>query len=270
MYTDADFGLTGTGPTMEQVIDWMRGEDVKDEDGDPATTVRYAMGDPLHSRPAAIVYGGTQQNPESVIYTATNDGYLHAVDSPTGEELWSYVPKELLPRMARLYDDPEMKYKLYGIDGDIVPVVRDVDNDGAIEPADGDFAFILFGMRRGGMTYRMLNVTDKRQSCARLGALTQRGRPKLVSSCRDAHGYLWLRPERLKAVVVLGGGYDGVHDTAAFNPAPDGWAPAFTCLTFSTGATLWRAGHTSTAADLQACQYDAFDTDTHQGCRYQR
>ena len=41
-----------------------------------------------------------------MIYTATNDGYLHAVDAETGKELWSYVPKELLPRMARLYDDP--------------------------------------------------------------------------------------------------------------------------------------------------------------------
>ena len=251
MYSDADFGLTGTGPTMEQVIDWMRGEDVKDEDGDPATTIRYAMGDPLHSRPAAIVYGGTQQSPESVIYTATNDGYLHAVDSTNGEELWSYVPKELLPRMARLYDDPEMKYKLYGIDGDIVPVVRDVDNDGAIEPADGDFAYILFGMRRGGMTYRMLNVTDKNN-------------PVLVwERVLDEGGQSWSAPvvtrmdiagsgqNPLKAVVVLGGGYDGVHDTPAFNPTPDGVGAGVHVLDLASGATLWRAGHTSTAADLR-------------------
>jgi type IV pilus assembly protein PilY1 len=250
-YSDADFGLTGTGPTMEQIIRWMRGEDVKDEDGDPATTIRYAMGDPLHSRPAAIVYGGTQQSPESVIYTATNDGYLHAVDSTNGQELWSYVPKELLPRMARLYDDPEMNYKLYGIDGDIVPVVRDVDNDGAIEPADGDFAYILFGMRRGGMTYRMLNVTDKNN-------------PVLVwERVLDEGGQSWSAPvvtqmdidgssqNLLKAVVVLGGGYDGVHDTPAFNPTPDGVGAGVHVLDLLSGATLWRAGHTSTAADLQ-------------------
>ena len=250
-YTDADFGLTGTGTTMDQVIRWMRGEDVKDEDGDPTTTVRYAMGDPLHSRPAAIVYGGTQQSPESVIYTATNDGYLHAVDSTNGEELWAYVPKELLPRMARLYDDPEMKYKLYGIDGDIVPVVRDVDNDGAIEPVDGDFAYILFGMRRGGMTYRMLNVTD-------------RNNPVLVwERVLNEGGQSWSAPvvtrmditgsgqSALKAVVVLGGGYDGVHDTPAFNPTPDGIGAGIHVLDLATGATLWRAGHSSTAADLQ-------------------
>lgn len=251
MYTNADFGLTGTGATMDEVIRWMRGEDVQDEDGDPATTVRYAMGDPLHSRPAAIVYGGTPQNPESVIFTATNDGYLHAVDSTTGQELWSYVPKELLPRMARLYDDPEMSYKLYGIDGDIVPVVRDVDNDGAIEPVDGDFAYILFGMRRGGMTYRMLNVTD-------------RNNPVLVwERVLDEGGQSWSTPvvtrmdiagsgqNPFKAVVVLGGGYDGVHDTPAFNSTPDGVGAGVHVLDFASGATLWRAGHTSTAANLQ-------------------
>ncbi|HSD69908.1 MAG TPA: VWA domain-containing protein, partial [Woeseiaceae bacterium] len=76
----ADFGLTGAAgePTVDQVIRWMRGEDVRDEDGNIATVVRNAMGDPLHSAPAAIVYGGTAQNPDVTVYTATNDGYLHA------------------------------------------------------------------------------------------------------------------------------------------------------------------------------------------------
>ena len=251
MYSDADFGLTGGGPTMDEVIRWMRGEDVQDIDNDPTTTIRYAMGDPLHSRPAAIVYGGTAQNPDSVIYTATNDGYLHAVDSATGQELWSYVPKELLPRMARLYDDPEMKYKLYGIDGDIVPVVRDVDSDGAIEPVDGDFAYILFGMRRGGMTYRMLNVTDKNN-------------PVLVwERVLDEAGQSWSAPvvtrmeiagttqNAFKAVVVVGGGYDGVHDTPAFNATPDGVGAGVHVLDLISGSTLWRAGHSSSSADLQ-------------------
>ena len=162
MYATADFGFTTSSTTtVDEVIRWMRGEDVNDEDGDPLTTTRNAMGDPLHARPAVIVYGGTETNPEAVIFTATNDGYLHAVDADTGIELWSYVPKELLPNMARLYEDPVMAYKLYGLDGDIVPVVRDTDRDGIIEVVDGDFVYIIFGSRRGGGTYRMLDVTDK-------------------------------------------------------------------------------------------------------------
>ena len=251
MYTEADFGLTTGGPEMTDVINWMRGADILDIDGDPTTTVRYSMGDPLHSRPAAIVYGGTAQSPISVIYTATNDGYLHAVDATSGRELWSYVPKELLPRMARLYEDPEMKYKMYGIDGDIIPVVRDVDGDGNIEAIDGDLALILFGMRRGGSTYRMLNVTDKNN-------------PVLVwERVLDEGGQSWSAPvvtrmdisgttqNAFKAVAILGGGYDGVNDTATHNPAPDGVGAGVHVLDLFTGTTLWRAGHSSTDADLK-------------------
>ena len=251
MYSDADFGITSGNPIMADVINWMRGEDVQDIDADPTTTVRYAMGDPLHSRPAAVVYGGTVQNPVSVVYTATNDGYLHAVDATTGQELWSYVPKELLPRMATLFEDPTMAYKMYGIDGDIIPVLRDVDGDGQIEAVDGDFALILFGLRRGGSSYRMLDVTDKNN-------------PVLVwERVLDEGGQSWSAPvitrmevsgatqNAFKAVAVLGGGYDGVNDTAAYNPAADGVGAGVHVLDLLTGATIWRAGHSSTSADLQ-------------------
>jgi type IV pilus assembly protein PilY1 len=253
MYTKSDFGISGTGPEVEEMIRWMLGEDVKDVDGDPSTTVRYAMGDPLHSQPAAIVYGGTEQTPDTVIFTATNDGYLHAVDASTGKELWSYVPKDLLPRMALLYNNPAMKYKSYGIDGDIVPIIRDVDNDGIIEAGgdDGDFVYILFGMRRGGVTYRMLDVTDKNN-------------PKLIwSRVLDDPGQSWSAPvvtrmdideasqNELKAVAVIGGGYDVVHDTAAYNTKPDAVGAGVHVLDLMTGDTLWRAGSETSEADLK-------------------
>ena len=79
-----------------------------------------------------VVYGGTPANPDIVVYTATNDGYLHAIDGNTGEELWSFIPKELLSNLTRLYFDPNSKYKQYGIDGNVVPVVKDVDRDGSL------------------------------------------------------------------------------------------------------------------------------------------
>ena len=117
-FAPADFGLTGaTGePTMEELIRWARGEDLLDEDSNSATTVRKAMGDPLHSQPAAIVYGGTAESPDVIVYTATNDGYLHAIDGDSGVELWSFIPKELLSNLTRLYFNPRSKYKQYGLD----------------------------------------------------------------------------------------------------------------------------------------------------------
>src|SRR5690606_30031114 len=104
-YSAADFGLTGAAgePTIEEMIRWMRGEDIRNEDFDPSTSVRNVMGDPLHSQPAAVVYGGSPESPDVVVSTGTNDGYLHAVDGDTGQELWAFVPKELLSDMNRLY-----------------------------------------------------------------------------------------------------------------------------------------------------------------------
>ena len=243
-FTLADFGLTGAAgePTMDKLIDWARGEDVLNEDNNTDTTVRKAMGDPLHSQPAAVVYGGTEVNPEVVVYTATNDGYLHAVDGNTGEELWAYIPDTLLGNLARLYFDPAARYKQYGLDGNIVPVVRDVDRDGIIEPGDNDFVIIIFGMRRGGNEYFALNVTDKTK-------------PKLLwRRTLPQAGESWSTPvvarvdiedvaqNPLNAVVVVGGGYDTVHDTNTHPADPDAVGAGVHFLDLVSGEPLWRAG----------------------------
>jgi len=252
-FTDADFGLTGaTGePSKSDIIRWMRGEDVRDEDGNPATTQRFAMGDPLHSQPAAVVYGGTAANPDVVVYTATNDGYLHAINGTTGVELWSFVPKQLLSNMTRLFFDPSAKFKQYGLDGNIVPIVKDVDKDGVIESSDGDFVRILFGMRRGGTTYYALDVTDKNS-------------PDLLWTRTLANaGESWSTPvvARMdindsglnsdKAVVVIGGGYDTVHDTSGHPVTADAVGAGIHILDLESGATLWNGGASSSGTTKQ-------------------
>ncbi len=253
-FTLADFGLTGaTGePTMDQVIRWMRGEDVRDEDNNTTTTVRNAMGDPLHSQPAAIIYGGTALTPDVTVYTATNDGYLHAVNGATGAELWSYVPKDLLPNMTRLYFNPAAKYKQYGIDGNIVPVVKDDNNNGIVDGSD--FVYIIFGKRRGGSDYTAIDVTN-------------RNAPELLWNVTLADaGQSWSTPvvARMdinvgglnadKAVVVIGGGYDTVHDTSSHPSTPDAAGAGLHILDLVSGATLWRAGPAGSGADLEIAE----------------
>ena len=239
-----DLGLTGSPeePDKETLIRWARGEDVRDEDNNLATLVRNVMGDPLHSQPAAIVYGGTPADPNVAVFVATNDGYLHAIDGKTGTELWSFIPKELLGNLTRLYFDPRSTYKQYGIDGNIVPAVADRDGDGIIEPGDGDFVYIIFGLRRGGDKMYAMDVTD-------LSA------PKMLwdVSLTNA-GQSWSTPviARVKidsvtqnsdnAVVIVGGGYDPVHDTAAHPATSDGMGAGVHMLDLVTGQTLWRAG----------------------------
>ena len=249
-FVDSDFGLTGsTGePSIDEIIRWARGEDLRDEDNNLATNVRYAMGDPLHSQPAAIVYGGTQTNPDVVVFTATNDGYLHAIDGATGVELWSFVPKQLLSNFTRLYFDPNSKYKQYGIDGNVVPVVKDANKNGIVDGSD--FVYLIFGMRRGGTTYFALDVTDKNA-------------PQMMWTVSYPEmGESWSTPvvARMdinsvtqntdKAVVILGGGYDTVHDTNIHPSTADGVGTGIHILDLQSGAQLWRAGPDVTA-DLQ-------------------
>ena len=251
-FTLADLGLSGASgePSKDDLIKWARGEDLLDEDTNPVTIVRKAMGDPLHSQPAAVVFGGTEAAPDVVIFTATNDGYLHAFAGDTGEELWSFIPKELLSNLTRLYFDPNSKYKQYGIDGNVVPVVKDVDRDGIIEAGDGDFVYVIFGMRRGGETYYALDVTDKTA-------------PSLMWTFNSAEtGESWSTPvvARMeiasvvqnpdKAVLVFGGGYDTVHDSAQHPAAPDGIGAGIHILDLASGVELWRAGADG-GADLQ-------------------
>jgi type IV pilus assembly protein PilY1 len=246
----ADFGLTGaTGePTVPEMIRWMRGEDVWDEDQNAATTVRNVMGDPLHSQPAAVVYGGTPAAPDIVVYTATNDGYLHAINGTTGAELWSFVPKEMLANQGRLFFDAAASYKQYGIDGNVVPVVADRDHNGIIDGSD--LVYLIFGLRRGGDTYYAMDVTNKNS-------------PRLMWQYSAANmGQSWSTPvvarvdintggtNADKAVVVLGGGYDSVHDSTTHPAAADGSGAGIHMLDLETGVELWSAGPDATD-DLQ-------------------
>ncbi len=241
-FIDADFGLSGADgePSMSNIINWARGADLLNEDNNTDTTTRSTMGDPLHSQPAAVVYGGTADDPDMVVYTATNDGYLHAIDADTGAELWSFIPKELLSNLTRLYFDPGSKYKQYGIDGNVVPVIKDENKNGIVD--DDDFVYIIFGMRRGGNTYYALDVTNKSS-------------PKLLWNVTLTNaGESWATPTiaRMdiddaglnddKAVVILGGGYDTVHDTTVHPAVADGAGAGIHVLDLVSGAELWRAG----------------------------
>ena len=246
-----DFGLTGGREelTIEEMIRWAKGEDIADEDGDKSTKIRYVMGDPLHSQPAAVDYG-TGGASDVVVYAATNDGYVHAVDGDTGVELWSFVPKELLANFAKLYDNRTGNVKQYGVDGDVTPVVFDDDGNGQIDGLN-DFVYIIFGMRRGGSNYYALDVTD-------------RNSPRLLwNATYPEFGQSWSTPvitrvnsiepglNSNQAVVIIGAGYDSAHDSQSEPVINDGEGAGVFMLDLETGAEIWSAGPNSSDADLK-------------------
>lgn len=238
----------------ERIIQWMRGMDLfdDDDDGDNLDT-RNMMGDPLHVRPAPVIYGGTASNPDMVIYTSTNDGYFHAIDPETGEELWSFVPSRLLGLMQAHYEDAVSSTRIYGLDGEITAAILNDDKKGGIT---GDERVVLiFGMRRGGDAYFAIDVTD-------------RNNPELLWELDSstpgfaALGQTWSTPQHarvraaggVKEVVFVGGGYDPVQDNG--NYRTDNQGNAVYMIDIETGQLLWSAGKTGAGHDLELDKMD--------------
>jgi type IV pilus assembly protein PilY1 len=153
---------------------------------------------------------------------------------------------ELLPKMTRLFFDPDSKYKNYGLDGNVVPVIFDENDNGLVD--GNDFVRIIFGMRRGGNRYYAIDVTNKNS-------------PQMLWSVSPPEvGQTWSTPvvakidapgvNNNKAVVVIGGGYDPVHDTNGHPGIDDATGAAVIMLDLDTGAELWRAARNAGAGNL--------------------
>jgi type IV pilus assembly protein PilY1 len=256
--TDAVLGISGIAgdPTRDEVIDWVRGRDVKDEDADSDTTeTRRAMGDPMHTRPAVVTYGGTTGSPDAhdaVIFVPTNEGLLHAINVNTGDELWAFAPAEMLPRFVTLFDNAPAPAKNYGIDGDVSVVTLDLNLDGVISASAGDKVYAYFGLRRGGSVYYGLDVTD-------------RNNPRLLWRRNSADlpglGEAWSTPLAGRVIVqgaaqnaehlvlVLSGGYDPAQEN--YNYVADTVGKRLFMIDAISGAVLWYAGDAASSANLR-------------------
>ncbi len=239
------------------LLQWARGVDIKDYDNDTnVTEMRNQVGDPLHSRPVIVTYGGSDASPDTTIFVATNEGFLYALSGETGKEYFSFIPQELLVNLDTYYTNASASTRPYGLDGAITTWVVDVDGDNQIEPADGDKVYIFVGMRRGGRNYYALDVTD-------------RTKPRLLWTIKGGTagynelGQTWSAavPSRIRIntttydVLIFSGGYDADQDTYTTRTA-DTEGRAIYIVNMADGAVLWTAGvsgsgHTETYAEMQ-------------------
>ena len=166
----ASFGMsTDTDEAYQEVLNWTIGIDVDDFDNDDnLTESRQQIGDPLHSEPIVITYGGTEENPDSTLFFGTNEGYIHAVDTITGEEQFAFLPRDFHDKQEALFTNVQAAAdKPYGMDGLITSWFYDKNrNNLIINPAtnqleEGEHIYIYAGMRRGGRGYYALDVTDR-------------------------------------------------------------------------------------------------------------
>jgi len=235
--------ITGTS-RIETLLDWAKGLDVFDIYGAAGTTndARLEMGDPLHSEPALVQYGESSPGvPDLVAYVATNDGYLHAVDADDGKEVFSFIPQELLVNLNTLMDD-NTSNKTYGLDGNVVAWVNDIDEDGTINGSDTVYLYI--GMRRGGKNIYSVDVTDRNNPILRwvikggfgdYAELGQTWSSINVEKIKDGNTE--------KTVLIFGGGYDTNQDNATVRSTTgDSVGRAVYIADASSGALLWSAG----------------------------
>ncbi|MGE0030217.1 MAG: pilus assembly protein [Steroidobacteraceae bacterium] len=261
--TTAMLGLgAAEAPGRDALINWMRGADVADEDGDGSTTnARLRMGDPMHGRPATVIYGGTVADPDpedGVLYAVTNEGYLHAIDAVTGDELWAFMPQQLLARARDLYVNDAVSDRTYGLDGNIRVLKHEVNDNGVLEPALGERVTLYFGMRMGGSEYFGLDVTvrDAPTLLFKIG-------PNEAGAKRTTNaGQSWSTPTVARVnvasatqntqqyVLVFGGGYDTVQENGPY--AVDSNGNQVFMVDAYSGNVLWYAGPSAdTGADLR-------------------
>ncbi|MBW7473101.1 pilus assembly protein [Marinobacter sp. F4218] len=257
--TKADFGdSTIADAEFEKVIQWTRGVDVNDEDGDSDTSdARKLLADPLHSVPQLVIYDATANPQVTTIYYSDNQGFIHGVDGDSGDSHFSFIPRELLKNQRSMMSSTENSSKIYGMDGSVVKWVHDDNFDGAIKAADDDFARIFSGMRRGGRSYYALDVTSP--SSPKLmwsitgGANATTGFEELAQT--------WSTPVKTKIqignsvedVLIFGGGYDPDQDDVTTRTADDE-GRALYIVDAETGSLIWWAGPSNSGADLELAQ----------------
>jgi type IV pilus assembly protein PilY1 len=155
-----------------QIIDWVRGLDLDDEnqDGSTADTRASVHGDVLHSQPSVVNYNrsGTNDDGDIFVFYGANDGVMRAVagglDSSDGQEAWGFIAPEHFGKLKRLRENGpaigSANKKPYFFDGAIVTYTRDVNSDGRLVATDGDKVYLFMAMRRGGRSLYALDVSN--------------------------------------------------------------------------------------------------------------
>jgi len=262
-----DLGAVNT-TEKTAIINWASG---KTDDGNNLRPNR--MGDPLHSQPAVVSYGGSNG---TLAYIGTNEGYLHAVDVDTGNEKFAFIPRSLLGNLKTFKEDILGTDRPYGLDGPITVYRKDANGNGQIVAGEHNAAgeydevILIVSMRRGGNQMFAIDVTNP-NAPSLLWQITG------GSGQFPALGQTWSTPDFIQIksgdvrnptkedVLVFAGGYDEQYDDVTFSsavPNSSVTGNAIYAVDLHTGALRWSAigttgsSVTATASLLQIPEMD--------------
>lgn len=234
------------------LISYIRGTEPND------SSVRKTLGDPIHSSPRLATYscltpnGDKCDKDDQVAFIGTNEGFLQAFNTDSGEEIFGFMPQELLGNIRKLEENTETsssKPRPYGMDNPVTLWANDANKDGKIfeeaddaSPQAGEFIYAYATMGRGGRGVYALDVTE-------------RNNPKLLWQIIGGQtpgfmqlGQTWSAPVKtkikvgsnIKDVLVFAGGYDEAQDDATELKA-DTVGNALYIVDANTGELFWSA-----------------------------
>jgi type IV pilus assembly protein PilY1 len=260
-------GVATTAEALE-LIQYARGIDIDDADGDGNTTeVRpWIFGDPLHSRPLPINYGArdgySRSNPAIYIAVGSNDGYMHFVrntntdGSESGKEIWGFMPRHVMSELSTKRANAVSAPLSYTVDGAPVAYIEDLNQNGTVD--SGEQAWLFFGLRRGGKAYYALDVSNPTS-------------PKLMWSIEKGGDFAELaytfstpRVGRMdwgsgeRPVLIFGGGYDKNKDLRSGVGTDDSEGVALFVVDAETGDLIWKARSGSGVRTSQVFEHPKF------------
>jgi type IV pilus assembly protein PilY1 len=137
----------------------------------------------------------------------TSEGVLMAIDADLGEELWSFMPQDLLPGIRTIKNNDDSSIPYYGLDGPMT--YYEVDDE----------KMVIFGMRRGGRKYHILNITDRLapKYVAEISSAASEDFSKLAQTWSKPIFANMLIDGKEEEVLVFAGGYhpDEDEDTSS-------------------------------------------------------
>jgi type IV pilus assembly protein PilY1 len=155
-----------TQTASNEQIDWARGYDAYDKDGDSITNESrsWILGDMLHSQPLVLNYGArgsfTTSSPDLRLLVGSNSGFVHLFGNSDGEEDWAFFPKELASILPERRRNKPSNAHVYGMDLTPVTYIDDSNQDGTLDSNGGDKVWAYLGMRRGGYAYYALDLSN--------------------------------------------------------------------------------------------------------------
>ena len=221
-------GLLGLGPPAAETVDEML----------EAFRSLPGLGDPGVHAAAIAEYPAAGLR---IVYAASHDGMLHALDADSGVELWAWMPTELLSRIPLILRDAHTTARRHGLEGPVVLHRHDPDGDGLIETADGEHLWLLLGLGRGGSRYYALDVSQPRDprlmwslDLPDSGVLALAepivARLSIAGSGQSANAW----------VAFLAGGYDRRFESRT--AGGEGVGGKLLVVDAETGRLLWSAG----------------------------